>query len=108
MLCQRIHHVVDPASLALATVARYPFVLCENGITATLCWRRCRGRSLQTAVQGQHEAQQLTAGHRDPERRRVDTKKGGVGADSALIRVVVGSSPRDTRYETCRQAGDGV
>ena len=101
-------HVVHPAALALATVARHPSVHGENGITAALCWRSYRGGCLQTAVQGQHEAQQLTAGHRDPEQKRADTQTGGVGADSALMRVVVDSSHQDTRYETCRQAGDGV
>ena len=59
-------------------------------------------------MRGQSEAQQLTAGDRDPEQKRAETQTGGVGADSALIRVVVDSSHRDTRYETCRQAGDGV
>jgi hypothetical protein len=62
---------------------------------------------LRTAVQGQPEAQRLTTGHRDPEQKKAETQTGGVGADSALMRVVVDSSHRDTRYETC-QAGDGV
>ena len=71
LLCQSIHHEVHPAALALATVARHPPVLGENDITAALCWRSYRGGCLQTAVRGQHEAQQLTAGHRDPEAEEV-------------------------------------
>ena len=108
LLSQRIYHEVQPGALALATVARHPPVLGENGITAALCWRSYRGGCLQTAVRGQHEAQQLTAGHRDPEQKRLEAQTGGVGADSALMRVVVDSSHQDTRYATCRDAGDGV
>jgi hypothetical protein len=62
---------------------------------------------LRTAVQGQPEAQRLTTGHRDPEQKRAETQTGGVGADSGWWWTAA-TGIRDTRYETCRLAGDSV